>query len=156
MAGIEVIKENDGVLTGTEEIINVDGKVGKAGTNKMGDVIAVQSLLAYYRQHVNFAPFILMGRPNGVCDQALIQLIAHYQGHINADVTTQGSLTVDGVVGRAKGKTHWRAGKKWTIVSLNDSCKMAYVLRNGGTDEDYISDVRRRFPEIEGALAGVI
>lgn len=156
MAGIEVVKENDGVLTGTEEIINVGAKVGKAGINKLGDVIAVQSLLGYYKQHVNFAPFIIMGRPNGVCDPALIQLIAHYQGHINADVLAKGSLKVDGVVGRAKGKTHWAAGKKWTIISLNDSCKTSFLMRNGGTDEDYISDVRRRFPEIESALSGLI
>jgi hypothetical protein len=156
LAGIEVVKENDGVLTGTEEILNVGAKVGKAGTNKAGDVIVVQSLLAYYRQHVNFAPFILMGRPNGVCDQALIQLIAHYQGHVNADILTKGKLTVDGVVGRAKGKTHWAPGKKWTIISLNDSCRTSYMLKNGGTDEDYISDVRRKFPEMEPALSGVI
>lgn len=156
MAGIEVVTENDGRLMSTEEIINVSAKVGKGGLNKKGDVLAVQSLLAYYRLHNDFAPFIVMGRPNGFSDPALIQLIAHYQGHMNADVLRKGTLTVDGIVGRAKGKTHWAPGKKWTVISLNDSCKAVYVDKVRGGDEDYISDVRKHFPEIEPALAGFV
>lgn len=142
---------------GAEEIINVNAKVGKGGMNNSNDVVVVQSLIAYYRKFakLDYAAFVApQSRPDGICTSTLVELIAHYQGHINADVFSNepNFLVVDGVASRARGKASWTTGKIWTIVSLNRTCRITHHDRHGIKESDFISDIRKEFPEIERAL----
>jgi hypothetical protein len=152
MAAIETIA--DGKYT--EEIINVGQKVGSGKSNIWSDIIVVQALLLYYKEFADFAPGKMVtpsGRPDGRPSPELNEMIKTFQKHENKFQQTH--LTEDGVVSKAKGASHWKPGRKWTIVQLNDACGAAFVMGNRGADLDYISDVRKKYPEVDWALTAL-
>lgn len=153
MAALETIA--DGRFT--QEIINVGQKVGDGKPNLWSDIIAVQALLLYYKDFLDFAPGKMVtpsGRPDGYPSSDLFQMIKTYQKFENKFYHQQ-EVSEDGVISKAKGASGWKPGKKWTIVQLNNSCARVFTIDKLGAETNYIPDVRTKYPEVNWALAAL-
>jgi hypothetical protein len=152
MAAIETID--------SEDFINVEFKVGKSAVNGWSDVMAVQAFLKFFEEQYNgatFAPFAPgeVPEPNGTPDPNLAALILKYQRFANRDGNKKySSVSEDGVVGRAKGKSSWRVGKLWTIADMNYRATVLSLAKaSAGTlSGDHIKDLFDRFPLLRIAI----
>lgn len=151
MAAIETIKDG----TSFEEIINVGQKVGNGGyPNVVDDVMVVQALLNYIREVYNFAPSEpALGSPaSGLPEPYLSKIIKAFQRHHNGLSGMRAKVTVDGVVGRAKGNVGWMPGRMWTIVALNYQCEVFFLARHDKRGDTMINDVLARNPMLNPML----
>lgn len=152
MAAIETIEG--------EDFINVEFKVGKGAVNGWSDVMAVQSFLKFFEEQyagATKAPFAPgeVPEPNGTPDPNLAALILKYQRFANRDGNPRhNSVSEDGVVGRAKGKSSWRVGKLWTIADMNYRASIFSLAKSstGKLSGDYIKDLQDRFPTLRIAI----
>lgn len=147
MAAIETI--------GGADFINVEAKVGKSGVNGWSDVVIVQAFLKFFEEQMPnrfFAPGEVP-EPDGIPSPTLDSLILKYQKKSNKE-TGRKRLTEDSVVGRARGKASWTAGKMWTIADLNYNCEILSLAKHakGELSGDYIQDLKNRFTVVRIAI----
>lgn len=135
-----------------EEILNVGQKVGGPQyPNVHDDVMIVQALLNYVREVFNFAPSVsLLGSPaSGLPEPYLGKVIKEFQRFHNKSPHTKSKVSEDGVVSRAKGKSHWGAHKMYTIFALNAQCEIYYLAhkyKNPDIPDSMIDHVMQKNP----------
>jgi len=145
MAAVESIEGSD--------YINLEAKVGKGGLNGWSDVMAVQSLLKFTEESGRIFVPGEVPEPNGIPTSDLPDLILKYQKQANREVGMREHLKEDGVIGRARGKRSWGGRNVWTIVDMNDRCRILSLTRLGsGLTGDFIRDLQDRFPALRIAI----
>jgi hypothetical protein len=147
MAVIETIDGGD--------FINVEAKVGKGGINGWSDVVVVQAFLKFVEEqmpNIYFTPGEVP-EPDGIPSSTLNTLILKYQKKSNK-VSGRKRLSEDSVVGKARGKASWAAGKMWTIADLNFQCEIISLAGHakGSLSGDYIQDLKNRFTSVRIAI----
>jgi hypothetical protein len=139
------------IIDGDSEIMNVEERVGALKTNGWGDVLVVQALLKYVREGkggergFDFLPGEPpLRNPDGIFYRGETdRLILAYQKATNRGFGRK-TLTEDGVISHAKGKSTWGTGKKWTIVDLNEQAEIVCLaLRHG---DDHIKAIQQAYP----------
>lgn len=137
-----------------EDCINVEAKVGTGQFNGWSDVTAVQAFLKFFEEHTGIFSPGEVPEPDGVAGATLSGLVLKYQKLTNKAGSKFYRLKEDGIVGRAKGKSNWGAGKKWTIIDMNDHCRVISLAKGaaGTLSGDYIKDLKDRFPSLQVAL----
>lgn len=127
------------------ELINVSGSVGKNAVNFKDDVMVVQALLKYTLSHLQPFRGVNFPTPTGAIDRDTVRLIRQFQEYWNRKVKNV-KLAIDARVDPVReGDTGGTLGK--TIDKLNGAAFEAWFL-SGQKNENYISDICKRFPQL--------